>query len=151
MENFIEVKENIIKQAIEKNACESELERAKGCESWDELKVAIADNFWWCIDNDIELPDGHYKSSKCEFTIVNGKVSGEFKQWFDNSQLAFSYTYKEGFLHGEIKEWYEDGQLWEHSFYKDGKLEGEFKLWDEDDELQKHHIYKDGEIIEIII
>jgi antitoxin component YwqK of YwqJK toxin-antitoxin module len=122
MENFTELKERILSQAIEKNACEKELERAKACETWDELKEVIIDNIWWCIEKYIELPDGHYKNSYREFTLVNGKLHGEFKRWFDNGQLNIHYTFKKGELHGEYKEWWSNGELHEHRVYKHGEL-----------------------------
>jgi antitoxin component YwqK of YwqJK toxin-antitoxin module len=173
MENFAEVKENIIKQAIKKKACETQLERAKACESWDELKEVIADNILWC-NKHITIPDGHYKTSNIEFTIVNGKLEGEYKSWYDNSQLWQECFYKKGKLEGEYKSWHENGQPFGHSFYKDGECEGEFKKWYENGQLWEecfykknkrdgeykewygngrlveHHIYKDGILIERI-
>jgi hypothetical protein len=122
MENFIKVKEKIVKQAIKKNACKRGVERAKNCESWEQLKVLIIDNFWWCIDNDIELPDGHYKSTIHEFTIVNGKLHGEYKLWYINSKLWVHCTYKEGKRDVEYKSWYENGKLEAHRFYKEGQI-----------------------------
>jgi antitoxin component YwqK of YwqJK toxin-antitoxin module len=132
--NFAELKERILTQAIEKNACVEELERAKACKSWKRLQEVIADNIWWCIEKYIELPDGHYESSKREFTVVNGKLEGEFKDWWENGQLFVQSFYKDGKEHGEYKRWYSNGQPWAHCTYKDGK-----------------RTYKDDELIETIV
>jgi hypothetical protein len=145
MENFVEIKENIVKQAIKKHACESQVERAKGCESWEELEEVIVDNIGWCSNNDIELPDFHYKTSQREFTLVNGRLNGEYKEYYHDGQLYAHCTYKEGKLHGEYKEWWENGQLREHYIYKEGEHHGQFKSWDYDGQLNVHCTYKDGE------
>jgi hypothetical protein len=151
MKDFEELKKNIIKQAITNDACLEELERAKNSENWDELKQVIADNIWWCIDNVIELPDDHYKNDEREFTVVNGKLEGEFKDWFDNGQLYEYFFFKNGEKHGEYKSWHVNGLLYKHYFYKDGELDGEIKMWYSNGKLEEHHIYKEDEPIETIV
>jgi hypothetical protein len=147
MENFEEIKERILKQAIEKKACVEELERAKGCESWEQLQEVIADNFWWCIDKEILLPNGYYKTNRYEITIVNGKLEGEYKRWFESSgQLNIHWTYKDGKEHGEFKSWYPNGQPCVHCTYKNGELEGEYKSWYDNGQLYIHCTYKNGEL-----
>ena len=129
MENFQNVKEALIKKAIKKNACKDQLERAKACDSWEELQQVIIDNIWWLHERKVKVPDGSYKSSRYQFTIVNGKPHGEYNQWFKNGQLWEHSNYENGVLHGEYKEWYENGQLAVHSHYENGFLHGECKRW----------------------
>jgi hypothetical protein len=148
MENFIEVKENIMIQAYTNDACEKEVKRAAICESWEQLQEVVADNIWWCIDNDIELPNSHYKSNIYEFTIINGKLDGEYKEWWENGQPYIHCTYKNGELEGEYKMFYENGQLGEHSFFKEGEEHGEYKSWWENGKLSNHFFYQDSEVIE---
>jgi hypothetical protein len=71
-------------------------EKVKTCDSWEHLKEVIADNICWRIDEKIQLPDGHYKSSKYEFTIKKGKLHGNFKHWSDNAQLWVGSFYENG-------------------------------------------------------
>jgi antitoxin component YwqK of YwqJK toxin-antitoxin module len=144
MENFVEIKENIVKQAIANDACEDQVKRAKYSQNWEQLQQVIADNFWWCIDNDIELPDAHYKNNEREFTIVNGKVNGEYKIWCDNGQLGGQYFYKDGLLNGEYKQWYKNGQPFIHCTYKDGERDGEYKMWYNNGQLREHCFHKNG-------
>jgi antitoxin component YwqK of YwqJK toxin-antitoxin module len=146
MENFIQVKENIVKQAIEKKACEDQLERVKTCETWEELKEVIIDNFWWCLDKNIELLDDHYKNSEREFTIVNGKLHGEYKSWGSDGELFEHCTYKKGKRDGEFKKWYRNGQLWEQFFCKNNKFHGKYKKWWSNGELAEKKYYTNGEI-----
>ena len=63
MENFIEFKEAFITQAMSKDACKDQVERAKECQTWEELKVVIANNVWWLVQNEVKLHDDHYKSN----------------------------------------------------------------------------------------
>jgi hypothetical protein len=149
--NFIELKERILSQAIANDVCLEELERAKVCESWEQLQEVIADNIWWCTDRNIELPDGYYKSSIREFTIVNGKVEGECKIWWDNGELREHYFYKDGKLEGEYKSWYDNGQLTTYCTFKNGKEHGECKSWHENGKLWVHCFYNESKLVETIV
>jgi hypothetical protein len=144
MENFAEVKEHIVTQAIDKNGGEYIIEKVKACENWEQLQKFIGNNIWWFIECMIKLPDFDYKSSRIEFTIINGKLHGEFKRCFENDELNIHCTFKEGELHGEYKEWWLNGQLCEKSFYKNGWLDGESKEWYSNGQLYKHCFYKDN-------
>jgi hypothetical protein len=146
MNSFEDIKENILTQAIEKDACKSQVERAKTCESWEQLQQVIADNIRWCIDNYIELPYGHYKSSRYDFTIVNGKVNGEFKDLRSNGQPCVHCTFKNGEKHGEYKQWHENGEPFIHCFYNDGKKDSEYKRWYSSGQPSVHSFYKDGKL-----
>jgi hypothetical protein len=125
MKSFAEVKELIIDlytngtfyQVFSKEP----LERLKAHESWEEIKEYVANKVKWCIYQNIQLPDDHYKTSKCEFNIVNGKLEGEYKEWYENGQPFERSFYKNGELHGEYRKWFDNGQLTQHSFYKEGK------------------------------
>jgi hypothetical protein len=148
MENFTEVKERILNNMIEKGNHEHFIKRVKDCGSWDELKEFIVDNIWWCIDDDIELPDGYYKSNKCEFTIVNSQLHGEYKSWDSDGELFEKCFYKNGKLDGEYKQWWPFGKLYErrlkeHSYYKDGKIVSEdewLKSKKVNHQLISHHL-----------
>jgi antitoxin component YwqK of YwqJK toxin-antitoxin module len=136
--NFIEIKENIVKQAIEKKLCKDEIKKVKDCKSWKGLKEIIADNIEWC-NNHITLPDFNYKSSRIEFTVVNGKLHGEFKRCFENGELDIHCTYKEGEREGEYEEWWTSGEQYLQYYtykkytYKNGllhgKLHGKYESW----------------------
>ena len=74
MENFKEIKEALIQEATKKNAREDQIKPVKDCDNWEQLREVIADNIWIFQYYGIEIPNGHYKSSEREFTIVNGKL-----------------------------------------------------------------------------
>jgi antitoxin component YwqK of YwqJK toxin-antitoxin module len=176
--NFAEVKENTLTQLIGKDVDEitiktliNEIEKN---ESWEELKEVIADNIYYYSLIDILVPDGYYKTNRCEFTIVNGRLNGEYKEYYPDGQLYAHCTFKNGKVHGEYrswwlngkpaehsynnngklegeyKEWYKNGKLFQHCFYKNDELDGEFKRYYMNGKLELHRIYKDGEVIECI-
>jgi antitoxin component YwqK of YwqJK toxin-antitoxin module len=145
MENFAEVKENILSQVINNKNIK---ENVQNCESWEQLKEIIIYNIFWFKKNNIVIPDGHYKSSKHEFTIVNGKLHGEYKRRFESSgRLAEQVLFKEGKLDSEYKSWYGNGQLKNISFYKEDTLHGELIKWYPDGKVEIRSFYKDGELI----
>ena len=71
----------------------------------------------------------------------------EFISYYDNDQLKEHSFWQDGKLHGEYKDWWENGNRWGHCFYKDGNLHGESKDWDNDGTLSVHHFYKDDKDI----
>jgi hypothetical protein len=116
--NKKQLKETILTQLVDKCNVPEDFYK---CKTWDEIKKVIANNFLWCSQNNIKLPDGHYKSTNSEFTIVNGKENGECKIWGDNGKLELHCFSKDDKLDGEFKTFYDDGGLKEHFIFKDGK------------------------------
>ncbi len=51
---------------------------------------------------------------------IEGKIHGEYKAWFDNSQLRIQTNYVKGKTHGEYKEWNKKGKLIKNTSYIDG-------------------------------
>jgi hypothetical protein len=49
----------------------------------------------------------------------------------------------QGRMQGEYKDWYENGSLFEHALYVDGKCHGECKMWGEDGTLIAHKFWVD--------
>ena len=151
MENFIEFKNSLIKDAVNKEACKSQVERAKECQTWDELKVVIADNIGWLRAKKVKIIDGHYKSSLREFTIVNGLLHGEYKERYLNGLLWINSHYENGVRHGEWKSWWRNGQPMVHCTYKDEELHGEYKRWYENGQLCIHEHYENGQKVKTIV
>jgi antitoxin component YwqK of YwqJK toxin-antitoxin module len=143
MDNIDEIKEKIIKHAKEKHIL-YKIKEVESCNTWNELKVSIANNYWWCINENTDIPNGYYKSNKYEFTLVNSQLHGEYKSWHDNGQLWQECFYKEGKKNGEYKQWHPNGQLFGHWFYKNDKFNGKYKQWWENGQLWEECIYKDG-------
>ena len=146
MENFIEFKEALIKEAVSKNACEPEVKRVKECQTWNELKVVIIDNIVWLVDNEVKLPDEYYKSSLREFTVVNGVLHGEYKDYYDNGQLWEHSHYKNGVQHGECKLYHDNGQLRVYEHYENGELHGEYKEWYDNGQLKVEENFVSGQL-----
>ena len=147
MKKYIEVKEALIEEMVSKEACESQVERALTCDSWDELKVVIADNILWLRDNEVKLPDDYYKSSLGEFTIVNGVLHGQLKAWYSNGQPMVHEHYVNGVRHGESKWFYDNGQIGIEKHYENGLKHGECKNYYENGQLWVHSHYVNGEKI----
>jgi antitoxin component YwqK of YwqJK toxin-antitoxin module len=78
----------------------------------------------------------------------NGERNGEFKIMYSDGQLFKHSSYKNGKSNGECKQWHFNGQLSEHVFYENDKLNGEYKEWFPNGKLWKHAFYKDGKEIE---
>ena len=140
---FIKLKSKGIKQATTKGACEDRLKRAIDAQTWSEMKNVIIDNIWWCIDNNIALPDGHYKNNEREFTVVDGKVHGEFVSYHDNGQVHVKCNYKKGKLHGDYVSHWPDGQIHVKCAYVKGERHGEYVIY-----LNVKCAYYNGEIVE---
>jgi antitoxin component YwqK of YwqJK toxin-antitoxin module len=111
------------------------------------MEEFITNNVYKFLEMELQVPDGHYKSSKREFTIVNGKLHGEYKEWWENGQPCVHCTYKEGKLEGERKVWYKNGQLIVHCFYEKGLIHGEFKRWYSNGQPWEHITYKEGQLL----
>jgi hypothetical protein len=147
MENFKKIKERILKHCAVKGCSKYELQPIIDSNTWEELKVIIVDEFWWCFDdNTKELPDGHYKTSKYEFTIVDGKLEGEYKEWWSNGQLWEESFYKDGKLEGNCKRYYKNGQPHIHCTYKNGLSDGEFKSWRINGQLEEQSYFKNDKL-----
>ena len=142
MENFAEVKERILNSMIENGINKYDIERVENCESWDKIQEFIADNIHWWFKKDIDLPDGHYKSNLCEFTVVNDKQDGEFKSWWEDGQLAVHCTFKDGLLNGEYEYWWSNSQMYVQSSYINGK----YYHYDESGKLIVKEYYTKGKI-----
>ena len=52
MENFQEIKEEILRRGREANACD-EIDRAEDSDNLAELAQVIKDNFRWCVRNSV--------------------------------------------------------------------------------------------------
>lgn len=74
----------------------------------------------------------------------DGKLNGEYKNWYYRDSICRHCNYKNDKLEGESKRWNARGGLVEHSFYKNDKLEGEYKSWYCDGQIREHFFYKDG-------
>lgn len=57
------------------------------------------------------------------------------------------FAIKDGKIHGEYRDWYRSGQQYEHSQFQEGELHGECRLWDGDGRLWEHRLYQHGQII----
>jgi antitoxin component YwqK of YwqJK toxin-antitoxin module len=91
-------------------------------DSTQKMVEFIAEHIDTFIDMGLEIPDGYYSSSVRRFTIVNGRLQGEYKSWCSNGKLSVHCFYKDGELEGEFKNWNSDGIIFIHCFYKDGEV-----------------------------
>jgi hypothetical protein len=88
--------------------------------SWEELKVYIADNYLWL--SKYQLPNGYYKTSNIEFTVVNGKLDGEFKCFHKNGKLSSIQRYNNGVRDGFYEMFNDKGNRYFYELYKEGQF-----------------------------
>jgi antitoxin component YwqK of YwqJK toxin-antitoxin module len=138
MENFQQVKTSLIEQAKANNNL---LQKVIYSQTWDELYNVIIDNILdishtyatfdtdmgWCNDKCILIPDGHYKNNEKEFTILNGKMHGEYVTYWSHGKVREKWNYVEGQKHGEYVSYYiKTGHVNTKGYYIDGKKHGKF-------------------------
>ena len=76
---------------------------------------------------------------------ADGKLNGEYKEWYDHGQISTHAYYVDNKLHGDYKEWHSHGQLYTQMYYVNDKLHGEHKIWNEDGRLVVHTFWVHGE------
>jgi antitoxin component YwqK of YwqJK toxin-antitoxin module len=145
MENFKEIKENILNYTIDKNGGGYIIEKVKACESWDELQEVIAEFIHFLTTFGKVIPDGFYKTRQHEFTILNGKLHGEYKECLESGELIQFSFYKNGKLDREFKSWYKNGQPSLYCSLKEGKIDGKYNQWHKNGHPEIQCFYKNGE------
>lgn len=81
---------------------------------------------------------------KAEWTSVNGKKEGEFKEYLDTGVLKRQYLFKDDVQHGTQVEYFSNGNIKrEYEMFK-GRLQGEEKTYFESGELNKVTTYKNN-------
>jgi hypothetical protein len=108
MEKFEEVKKTISEEVFRVQSMAVRFIDYEKCKTWEELKKLIIGDIFWLNSKNITLPDGkYYEPSNVEFTVVNGRLDGEYKEWNEDGKLLAHFFYKNGLLDGECKEWWE--------------------------------------------
>jgi hypothetical protein len=120
-DDFNTIKERLIEEIDKKGYENITSECVHNCDNWEQLQQLIID-IAWKFNRLITLPDGYYKSSKREFTVVKGKLEGEFKEWWENGQLVVHCTFKDGKLYGGYKELDKYGVIIKDYTYKNGHI-----------------------------
>ncbi len=63
---------------------------------------------------------------KAEGQYEHGRLTGQWRSWYENGQLQVETTYSDGLQEGPYKKWFENGQLGQEGNYRKGKKE---RLW----------------------
>ncbi|HRZ86124.1 MAG TPA: hypothetical protein P5277_05095, partial [Candidatus Paceibacterota bacterium] len=71
----------------------------------------------------------------------------EIITYHENGKVSKQYYMIDNKIDGEYKEWFDNGQLCVHCFYKDGKGDSKIKIWDKDGKLIVYQVYKNGKFI----
>jgi len=83
----------------------------------------------------------------CEFgdmgKLVDGKLDGIYKEWYENAQLKFEINFKKGVKNGLAKIYHKNGQLSEKGNMLD-KRDGLWRLWNKNGKLIKEVEFKEG-------
>jgi hypothetical protein len=88
MNNFQELKEELLVKAKEANACSSEYRRAYGSETQEQLLKVVYDNLSWCFDHKI-ISDEYFSKFDQEIFLKSGLANtGECNTGFANDGYA---------------------------------------------------------------
>jgi hypothetical protein len=155
MENFQEVKKSLIEQLKDSDAFKCDvkqvmLEDVIDVQTWNELLDVICDSIFSYLDNGILLPDGRYKNDEKEFTVLNGKMDGQYLAYDENGNCFCKCNYLKGKLHGKYLFFYEDDTLQIDCNYVNGQLHGEYLEYDKDGNLKEKRNYVHGQKIETV-
>lgn len=104
----------ILAQAIEKEACASQLEPfTRFIEEGDKLSAwqTVLGNLEWIEYNGIKVPSN-----------LEELAENQGKQWHENGILWVHKFYQDGKIHGEYKMWYKNGKLLAHELFEHGNL-----------------------------
>jgi len=65
---------------------------------------------------------------KCE-NYENGRLNGNYEEYFKDGKIAISCSYLKGEKDGCYKQWTQAGKKYIECLYKNGKKDGEYKEW----------------------
>ena len=145
-EKFEEIKNKFMVSCMEKGLYAYVKTRIEPYKTWEELKDWIIADFYQLSQLDICMPDGFYKNGNREFTVVNGKLNGEFKSFYDNGNLRHLCYYMNNKIHGEDVCRYYDGKIREIVQYNDGKKDGTHIVYHDNGNLAASHWYVNGKM-----
>jgi antitoxin component YwqK of YwqJK toxin-antitoxin module len=80
-----------------------------------------------------------------EYTLLNGKLNGQLKTYYQNGQIKTIENYTNGIENGSFKEYNENGNLETEFTMSNGTLNGLFKAYHSNGKLMKTGSYIDGE------
>jgi antitoxin component YwqK of YwqJK toxin-antitoxin module len=82
-----------------------------------------------------------------EYSTVNGKFDGRYREWYKNGKLRIDCTYKNDKLIGQYNEWFNDGTPSACVTYsEDGTLNGPYKIWYKGGNYHINATYRDGKL-----
>ena len=82
MNQFEEIKNEILERARKARACSGQYKRAYQSENIETLCDVIKDNFWWCCRND----------------VLDGELIDKYKKIFSDNKIYHNVSVKNGFL-----------------------------------------------------
>ncbi len=91
-----------------------------------------------------DVPFTGKTTGKIQTSYKDGKLHGEYLNYYDNGQLYEVASYVNGKEHGEYLSYYDNGQLWYKTNYLNGKREGETVTYGEIGELLGRENFVDG-------
>lgn len=82
MNQFEEIKNEILERARKARACSGQYKRAYQSENIETLCDVIKDNFWWCCRND----------------VLDGELIDNYREIFSENKIYHNVSVKNGFL-----------------------------------------------------
>ncbi|WP_372997010.1 toxin-antitoxin system YwqK family antitoxin [Lutispora sp.] len=78
--------------------------------------------------------------------LVNGKLNGEGKTYYENGKIRSEGFFIDGKLNGEGKTYWDNGRVWREGSFKNDLLEGEGRIYAKDGTLIKHGKFKENKL-----
>jgi antitoxin component YwqK of YwqJK toxin-antitoxin module len=81
---------------------------------------------------------------RSESTIVDGKLEGMTKIFFENGKLEEIRSFKKGMMHGKWEKWNKDQVRVAEANYKNNLKDGKWFVWDDKGTLRYDMTYEQG-------
>ena len=101
-------------------------------------------------DNDLE-PIELNTYTKLKFPIKNGKIHGEFIEYYPNFVVKTRAFYCHGIRHGSMIKYDELGNKTAEICYSNDKKHGDLKTFKSDGSLNTHEIYEKGKLMQYTV
>ena len=85
-----------------------------------------------------------------ERSYANGKLEGEYREWWRNGKCRYSLFYKDNKFEGTQKAFFKNGHLREEANYLAGKPEGLQRVWDESGQLTSNYTIRNNRLYGVI-
>ena len=102
------------------------------------------------LENGLALAWYNTGEKLLEQYYVDGKIEGEFKQWWPNGNYRYLFNYKNDQFNGTQTVFFPNSKIRQRSNYKMGKEEGVQQTWDSAGQLISNYTIKNNKLYGVI-